>query len=214
MTITRLVSATILSALILGCGKNNPSTPTPTTTTTTVPQQPTLYTITGTVTGAGAGPLGNASVRVDGGASAGMVANTDGAGRYTLNGLRFEGFTITASAPGYLPSSRGSMLTSGVTTATANFTLLPEAIFSRSGTGDTVFDIPSHVTRVRIQATYPGFCQNFAVQIAGRLVVNVILGTCSVADARIFDGTYLITGGGTVQITIATGVNWTVSEVR
>lgn len=210
---TRLVLLSAICLLVAcGGGKDNPTQPTPAT-TTTVPAV-TLYTIMGTIAGAGGGGLSNASVRVDGGSSSGQVVNADGSGHYSISGLKFEGFQIVASAPGYISSSRGSMLTSGVQTATANFSLIPEAPFSRSGIGDTVFDIPSYVTRVRIQANYPGSCQNFAVQIAGRLVVNIILGTCSVADARSLDSTYLITGGGTAQITISTGVNWTISEAR
>ncbi len=86
--------------------------------------------------------------------------------------------------------------------------------WSRSGTGDSVFDMPSTVGRVRIQASTPSRCQNFAVDIKGRLVVNVILGTCSVADTLSHDGTYLTPGGGVVEITISSGVNWTFTEVR
>ncbi len=87
-------------------------------------------------------------------------------------------------------------------------------IYTRSGTGDNVFDIPSYVTRLRITGSTSSSCQNFVLRVAGRLVVNVILGTCSVADSRSHDGTYAITGGGTAEITISSGVAWTVTEVR
>lgn len=87
-------------------------------------------------------------------------------------------------------------------------------IFTKSGTGDSVFDMPTTVKRVRIQGTPTTSCQNFIVHIgSGVSVVNVILGTCSVADARTLDGTYLTTGG-VVSITSSTGIQWTFTEVR
>lgn len=210
----RLAGLALVLLALVSCSKSSPTQPTPTTTTTTAPPQQTLYTITGTVSSAATGPLGNASVTVVDGKNAGLTSNTDGSGHYSLSGLTFAGFTVMASAPGHVAVSRGGILQPGSLTTTSNFTLLPEAIFSRAGTGDTVFDIPPYVTRVHIQANFPGNCQNFAVQIAGHLVVNIILGTCSVADARSFDGTYQIAAGGTAQITISTGVNWSITEVR
>jgi hypothetical protein len=85
--------------------------------------------------------------------------------------------------------------------------------FSRSGTGDNVFDIPRSVTRIGITGSYDGFCQNFIVWIttggSRRLFVNEILGTCSSAVGRRFDGTYLLSaGGGTVEIRNSSGVVW------
>jgi hypothetical protein len=87
-------------------------------------------------------------------------------------------------------------------------------VFSKSGTGDQVFDLPAYVTRLRIQASTNTSCQNFAVKVKGSLLVNIILGTCTVADARTIDNTYAISGGGTVQTEISTGINWTFTEAR
>ena len=81
----------------------------------------------------------------------------------------------------------------------------------RSSVGD--FDIPAYVTRVHIEGRYGGRCEKFIVRVAGRLVVNVILGTCSVADSRNYDGTHLITAG-VAEITSSSGINWTFTEVR
>src|SRR5262245_8972669 len=53
-------------------------------------------------------------------------------------------------------------------------------VFSKSGTGNDVFTLPSYVNRVRITATPPSNCQNFAVRRNGSLIINTILGTCSV----------------------------------
>lgn len=82
------------------------------------------------------------------------------------------------------------------------------------GTGPYVFDMPPSVSRVRITATYAGFCENFIVRVAGRGVVNEILGTCSVADSVNYDGTHLVTGGGTVEVREASGISWRMVEVR
>jgi hypothetical protein len=87
------------------------------------------------------------------------------------------------------------------------------ALFTRSGVGNTVFDAPTDMTRVRIRGTPSTSCQNFIVRVGGRLVVNDILGTCSVADARTYDGTHAVTGG-LVEITNSTGIAWTFEEVR
>lgn len=84
-------------------------------------------------------------------------------------------------------------------------------VFSRTGSGDSVFDLPSHVTRVRIQGTYTAFSSNFIVRISGSLVVNELLGTGW--NQTSFDGTYQVTPG-TVQITNSSGVSWTFTEVR
>jgi hypothetical protein len=88
------------------------------------------------------------------------------------------------------------------------------AVFERSGTGDQVFDIPAYVTRLRVRASPRSSCDNFAARANGSLIINVILGTCSVADARTVDNTYIVPGGATIQTVISTGANWTFTEVR
>lgn len=90
-------------------------------------------------------------------------------------------------------------------------------IFTTSGSGDNTFTMPSYVTRVRIDATYSGSCQNFIVRVSTQLtsLVNIIIGTCSVADTRSpFTGTYAIRNGGVVEIVSSTGINWTFTEQR
>ena len=90
---------------------------------------------------------------------------------------------------------------------------VPPPIFTRTGTGANVFDMPTYVTRIRIQGSYSGNCENFVVRIAGRLIVNEILGTCSVASGRNYDGTFVATGGVT-EVVLSTGITWTFTEVR
>ena len=75
-----------------------------------------------------------------------------------------------------------------------------------------MFDLPARITRVRIEAAYAGNTSNFIVKIAGKLIVNELLGTFW--GPTTFTGTYLISGGGTVEITDSSGVSWTFTEVR
>jgi len=86
-------------------------------------------------------------------------------------------------------------------------------LWTKTGTGDMVFDMPTYVSRVRITGSYPGYSSNFIVKVGGQLLVNVIIGSSAYADGRSYDGT-LITVGGVVQITYSTGVSWTFTEVR
>lgn len=87
-------------------------------------------------------------------------------------------------------------------------------IFTRSGTGDTVIDgMPSYVTRVRVIGTYTRNSSNFVVRVNGRLLVNELLGT-GWGTTR-YDGTLLLpAGAGTIEITISSGVVWSITEVR
>jgi hypothetical protein len=84
-------------------------------------------------------------------------------------------------------------------------------LFTRSGTGNTVFDMPTTVSRIHIVGTYNGNSSNFIVRIGGRLVVNELLGT-GWSQTR-YDGVHL-TSGGVVEITNSSGVAWTFEEVR
>lgn len=103
--------------------------------------------------------------------------------------------------------------TSGTNTiqfsGTGTLTGLP--VFSKSGTGDTVFDMPTYVSRIRVTGTYTGFSSNFIVKVGGALLVNELLGTAWPITR--YDGT-LLTTGGVVAITNSSGVAWTFTEVR
>jgi hypothetical protein len=89
----------------------------------------------------------------------------------------------------------------------------PRPNFSRSGVGDTVFDMPLDVARIRVVGTYNGSSQNFIMRIAGRLIVNEIIGTCCGNVPR-YEGTLLTGGGGTVEIRSSSGVSWVIDEIR
>lgn len=108
---------------------------------------------------------------------------------------------------GSSPGAPAPIPTAALTPAPA-----PVPLYTHTGSGDTVFDLPQRITRVRIDAAYSGYSSNFVVHIAGDLVVNELLGTGW--GPVTFTGTYLIRGGGVVEITDSTGVSWTFTEVR
>lgn len=89
----------------------------------------------------------------------------------------------------------------------------PRPNFSRSGVGDTVFDMPLDVARIRVVGTYNGSSQNFIMRIGGRLIVNEIIGTCCGNVPR-YEGTLLTGGGGLVEIRSSSGVSWLIEEIR
>jgi hypothetical protein len=83
--------------------------------------------------------------------------------------------------------------------------------FTKSGTGDMVFDLPANVTRLRIKATFSGAFQTFFVDIGGTPVVRTAVGSSQTPPS--FDGTFGGPGGATVEIFGATGVEWVVTQV-
>ena len=99
-----------------------------------------------------------------------------------------------------------------VTPGTTGGGSTPTNLFTKSGSGDAVFDIPARVTRIRVQGTFTGASSNFIVKVAGSNIVNVIIGTSR--DPVALDGTYALVGGGTVEITSSSGVSWTFTEVQ
>ncbi len=82
--------------------------------------------------------------------------------------------------------------------------------WSKSGSGDNVFDMPTYVSRVHVIGTYTGYTSNFIVWVGTQLLVNELLGTGW--GTTKYDGT-LLTAGGTVQITNSSGVTWSFTEV-
>ena len=96
------------------------------------------------------------------------------------------------------------------TTNSNNANSSSDSVFARSGTGDTVFNLPSTVKFITISGTFEGTSSNFVVRIAGNLKVNELLGTSW--DSTSFSGNYAVDGGGLVEITGSTGVSWTISS--
>jgi len=83
--------------------------------------------------------------------------------------------------------------------------------WSSCGTGDTVFDMPTRVERVKIAADYSEHSSNFIVKIGGDLMVNELIDTGY--DSTHFEGTYL-TDGGAVEILHSSGVRSCFTEGR
>jgi len=192
------------------CGGNStaPSSPPP----VTPPPVAATFALTGTVSSTNGAAISGATVRVVDGPNAGKSGTSNASGSYSIAGLSAAGQTVNAAATNFFALSKGVNLTGS---QSVDFQLAPTPLWTASGLGDAVFDMPTTVARVRIQATPTTSCQNFVVRIGGRAsTVNVILGTCSVADARSLDSTYLTGGSGVVSITISTGIQWTFTEVR
>jgi hypothetical protein len=199
------LTAILIAVSAASCGGSSSSTaPTPT------PPGPTTFSLSGTVTDGSTGAgINGATVTIQDGPNANRSALTDGSGHYTFGSLEQSGFTARATAAFYNPLSKGVGLTSN---QVADFSLAPVPPFSASGSGDTVFEMPTTVKKIHIHGHYSGSSSNFIVHIAGDHVVNEIIGTCC-GNVPDFDGTYL-TSGGTVEILFSSGVQWTFTEVR
>lgn len=228
MSRCHVLVAAALSLVVAGCGKDSPTSPTP-----PANEETRIIAITGTldfndvevgsssdraitVRNDGNAPLSVTSISVPAGSNNAFAASWT-SGTIAPNGSQS---IVVRFSPTEAKRYDGTLRINGNQTAGDN----TRAIFAtgvrtgpawtQSGTGAGVFDIPSYVTRVRIEGRYTGRCENFIVRIAGRLVVNVILGTCSVADSRNYDGTHLIAGGGVAEVTSSSGINWTFTEAR
>jgi hypothetical protein len=218
-----LCAVLALALIATACGSSSPAAPSSTastsTTATPAPAAPaptpvaTTFTLSGSITFQGLGTgIPSASVTILDGANAGKTVQTDPAGHYELTGLTSGGFNVSITSSGFIGVTRPVNLSANSTLSAA---LLPSALFTQSGVGDNVFTVPGYVTKVRIDGSYQGSCQNFIVKAGTSLLVNIIIGTCSVADTHSpFSGTYVITPGSQVQITSSTGIAWTFTEVR
>lgn len=181
--------------------------PTPTPTPCTVPSAPSG--LVASVTGGAvrltwATPTGSPTsyvVEVGTGSGLANVVSTE---------VGSASFTTTLTPGSYFARVKGKNAC-GIGASSSQISLTVAALWTQNGTGDTVFDMPTTVARVRITGTYTGTGANFIVYIAGRLKVNEIIGTRW--PSTMFEGTY-VTTGGVVEIVSSTGVVWTFTEVR
>lgn len=156
---------------------------------------------------------GNATLTVTGmtgpsGYTSSWTSGTIAPGSSQLSVIRFSP-TAAQSYNGTVTVQ--SDATSGTNTTPISGSGLRD-VFRRTGSGDSVFDMPLDVSRIHIVGTYTGNTSNFIVKIGGRLIVNELLGTFW-GQTR-YDGTLLTGGGGTVSITNSSGVSWSFEEVR
>jgi hypothetical protein len=229
----RLIAQQIIAVGLLltltACGGSSPNSPSPTPT----PSVPTrIIALTGNL-GFGGIPINTTSTRTfnilnQGNAPLTVTGITATGGLTTVAVASWTSGTVPAGgsqpvtitfSPKTATIYSGTLTINGDQTSGANTILMTGAgtldnvpVFTRAGTGDTVFDIPSHVTRIQITGAYNANSSNFIVRIAGSTVVNELLGTGW--NQTFFQGTYLIAGGGTVQIVSSSGVAWTFTEVR
>lgn len=85
-------------------------------------------------------------------------------------------------------------------------------IWSKSGVGDSIFDMPTYVSMVQITAAYTGYRGDFKVYINGIFLLWIVVGTHPGGWGEIWEGSYP-TNGGVVQITEAAGVSWSFTQV-
>lgn len=194
-----------------GCGSSSPTSPTPTSTTPPVstpapapaPAPTVTVTVAGVLTDANSSrAVGGATVRIGNNQS-----STDGNGYFSIGGVTPGNVTITATASNYNNASESFSL--GAQDTRRDLRIVP--FWTVSGTGNTVFDMPTYVSRVRVTGRYTSNSSNFIVKVATRLLINELLGTAW--PSTTYDGTHL-TSGGTVEITSSSGVAWTFTQVQ
>jgi hypothetical protein len=191
-----IFAGVVLFCLMVSCGKDNPTSPTlPTTTSVAVispnstilvgqtEQMTATVTMSDGTTKSGSGTWGSDTTGV-------ATVNQSG----LVSGINPGEATIYFDATG---GGRGAKK------------LGVRNIWSRSGQGDMVFDMPTYVKRVHIIAIYTGYASNFIVWVGNDLLVNELLGT-GFGTTR-YDGT-LLTTGGVVSITHSSGVSWSFTE--
>jgi hypothetical protein len=209
MTTRRLAAALALLACAACSGNDTPSSPTAPPTTSTLQS----VTLSGSSSGWKA---------------RGAQIPTTATGHYS-NGTT-QNVTTTCTNwgndnPGVLSINQAGVMTAlgdGVSAiwttcqsvyATGHVTLMviPDQPFVQSGFGNSVFTMPTYVSRVRIRGVWNGTGNsNFIVRVGGSLEVNEILRDM---PNRTYEGTHLVSGG-TVEITNSSGITWTFTELR
>jgi len=137
------------------------------------------------------------------------VSGATGSTRGTMN-VGAKGSVRGTMNVGERDSVRSTMIVGTMDYVEGVKLLTVRNIWSKSGQGASVFDMPTYVSRVKITGTYTGTGENFVVYIGGHLVVNEILGTSW--GQTYFEGTYL-TSGGTVEVKYSNGLSWSFTEV-
>lgn len=209
-----VITFVVLLAGACGGGDSTPTGPSPTPSPSPQPAppppQPVTHSLSGIVTvdGTTIGARG-ITIHVLDGVNAGRETGTGSDGRYQLADMQTGNANVAARASGW-EERRTGVHVSGATTL--NFSTRTIEAWQVIASGSRVFDMPVWVTRVVIAAIYTGFCENFIVEIGGRLVVNEILGTCRSGVGTEFAGTFA--ASGTVVQVRATRITWGIREIR
>ena len=127
-------------------------------------------------------------------------------GSFYAIGWRFTGLVFTT-----IPATVSQLST----------TPEPPTGWTQSGTGSTLFDLPTWITRIRIEGEYTGSSTNFVVRCGspedyGRLLVNELLGT-AFSQTR-YSGVHsaLRRNGDPcreIHVDLASRVRWTITQV-
>jgi len=192
----------VLASLVSACGDDGGSPTTPTS------PAPTVVSLTGSVSSSSGNRLASATVTILDGSNAGRSTTTNANGDYRFDSLSRSNGNVAARAGGHLDASRGLFIDG---TTPLNFTLQAAPLFSASGQGNTVFDMPTYVRRLQIRGVWNGTgTSNFIVRIGSNLVVNEILRDM---PNQTYQGVHSTTGG-TTEITNSSAISWTFTEVR
>ena len=206
---THLTASWLLITLVMvQCGTSSPTAPTPTA-SAAVPvvvapaPLPSVqrFTVAGVVSDAlTRQPIGGATVST----LSAPNAVTDGNGYYSMAGVLAGLVSLAVTAPRYNGTIISGISVNGDTRR--DVTLAP--FWTRSGKGNTVFDMPATVMRVRIHGTWDRTSNsNFIVRVAGRLVLNEIL-----RETITYDGVHLLPGGGVTEIISSSAISWVFSQ--
>jgi hypothetical protein len=224
--IRRVAALSLLWLVVVasGCGKDSPTAPTP-------PPSPTRTILLEANLGFGNVEIGSSVTRelriINTGTDTLTITgmNSPGAG---AGGVFVASWTSGSIAPGasqvsvlrFTPTAAqaygGTLTVNGNQTSGTNTIAIsgtgvfpPRPPFARSGSGNTVFDMPPNVTRLLIRGHWTGRdTSNFIVRVDGRLVVNEVLRT-----SINYEGIHAVSGT-TVEITNSSAIEWSFQEIQ
>ena len=227
--ITIGVVAVFALGLLVACGDDD-KTPTPTGPSVVQPVTPSVTAQSLTIQGLSAGS------ELEVGQTVQLRANlelSDGSTREDIDAEWTSSNTTVATVSddglvtGRQPGGVDLRATAEGLTARVSFRVIPrpESEFWRaSGTGATILDLPTRITRIRIEGEYDGFVENFVIWCGstgdrGGLLVNEILGTGGEHSTR-YSGIhsarreYGSTGDPCreLQVEHSQGIRWTITE--
>ncbi len=88
--------------------------------------------------------------------------------------------------------------------------LTVRSLWSKSGVGNSRFDMPTYVSQVHVEALYTGWRHEFRVEINGLYLIWIVIGEILNTS---WERTYL-TSGGAVEVFDSGGVSWSFTEIH
>lgn len=203
-----VVAIALLTLIALpSCDGNTPSAPS----NPPPPQAPVTYSINATVQTIGGRGIADAVLLILEGHGAGQTFTASSNGTITLTDAQGT-IKIQATSPGC--ATRTRTVTAPSTSGQTKSVIFPlptpgQTRWSRSGAGNTVFDMPRCIDRVHIDGTWNGTgTSDFIVYIDGDQVVNEDL-----SSRGVYSATHLTTGG-IVEIVDSADISWMFTEVQ